>query len=175
MLDRKCSYIYIIVCISLWFVGGLIILGGFIRESVENHGYTIEVCQISGSMIAQDPNSLFDAYIAFRYISNTIFTTKWFVMRIFPTYEEAKNYIKENYPKGKYIPCYIAMVNSSDVDIRLSLYNQMYTVTVGVILFFVSIGSLLVYIIVVIIQKYKRRNYREIEGVKDSTQSGIAF
>lgn len=161
MFDRNKSTVFLGIFVGLWFLGNIIILAGFIEESIQNNGYVIQVCKVSNSTIIQNKNS-FNINIELQYLLGNLFLTKWLFIETCPTYQSAFDFILTNYPNNKYIPCYIARTGLSDISIKLNLYNQIYTVTAGVILFFISMGGCLVYVIVLGVFKCKKFNYENI-------------
>lgn len=163
MLNCNKSYIFLGIFVGFWFLGGIIILGGFIEESIQNNGYIIQVCKVSNSTIVQNKNSFYNVNIELQYVLGKLFLTKWLFIETCSTYQTAIDFILTNYPNDRYIPCYIARAGLSDVSIRLTLYNQIYTVTAGVILFFISIGGCLVYVIMLGFFKCRRINYENIQ------------
>lgn len=174
---KNCSSILVGVCILIWMTGGLVILGGFIQEGIENRGYFMGICTVYDNMICPSSmqfcqkqnysgNGDFNVQIEMKYVADGIEFFKWILVYTCNTYQEAKNYVARRYQNGKLVPCYVIWLGN-DIGIKLELYDAINTVIAGAVLFLISILISGIYLTIKLVQKWKRRHYNDLdEGEK---------
>jgi len=143
--------------IGLWFIAFLFLLGGFFRLVIINNETSLIIATVETYSYAP-----LDGTTQVKLIvhSDYLYAWNWFVVGYFNNGSLAQAYLDEYWPIASLHPCYFRTSNG----LSLTPFFEFWALIVAGVLLIVALALATLLIVFTIIQRWRRKAYRQMHG-----------